>query len=114
MEQLTTEVEEVLAQHNAEALASFLAYIRDYVLANAAELPPGNVLPWSRFVYPVVPAPDHDVPGPSNWAGLGVGGGALMQFQKEVLIASPFVALSGQLPQAVLLSSIALSTWARM
>ncbi len=98
MEQLTTEVEEVLSQHNAEALASFLAYIRDYVLANAAGLPPGNVLPWSCFAYPAVPAADHDVSGPSNWVGLEVGGGALRQFQKEVLIASPFVALSGQLP----------------
>ena len=55
-------MEEVLAQHNAEALNHFLAYIRDYVLANAAALPPGNVLPWSGLVYHAVSGGD----GPSR------------------------------------------------
>lgn len=87
------EVEDMLAEHNAEALNNFLTYIRGYVLANAAALPHGNVLPMSGLSYPAAAACVPDVLGPSNFASEP--GGALREYQKEVVIASPFVALSG-------------------
>lgn len=86
-------VEEMLAEHNAEALDNFLAYIRGYVVANVAALPHGNVLPMSGLSYPAAAAGVLDAPGPSSF--VSEAGGALREYQKEVVIASPFVALSG-------------------
>lgn len=93
LERMSPAVEQTLEEHNEEALDNFLAYIRGYVLTNAAALPLGNVLPMSRLSYPRPAAFLPNGVGPSNLASEA--GGALMEYQKEVLIASPFVALSG-------------------
>ena len=87
LEALSPDVEAVVAEHNAEALDYFLGYIHDYIVANAAALPPGNVLPLSKLCYP----DDHATQDFDPEAG-----GALQEFRKEVLISSPFVALSGE------------------
>lgn len=82
LERMSPEVEEMLAEHNAEALDNFLTYIRGYVLANAAALPNGNVLPMSGLSYPAAAAFVPDVPGPSNFASEP--GGALMEFRRRL------------------------------
>ena len=87
LEALSPDVEAVVAEHNAVALDYFLGYIHDYIVANAAALPPGNVLPLSKLCYPRDNARQDFDPR---------AGGALQEFHKEVLISSPFVALSGE------------------
>jgi len=91
LERLSPRVEDMLAEHNAEALDNFLAYIRDYVLTNFAVLPPGNMLPLSGVSYPASHVPH--APGPPNYTTRA--GGALQEYCKAVVISSPFVALSG-------------------
>ena len=60
LEALRPDVEALVAEHNAEALDHFLGYIHDYIVANVAALPPGNVLPVSSLRYPGDPARHAD------------------------------------------------------
>ena len=87
LESLSPEVAAIVEEHNAEALHHFLGYIRDYVEAHIADLPPGNTLPMSGICFPAGQPGIRDANGK---------GGALHEFRKEVVIASPFVALSGE------------------
>ena len=93
LEDLSPDVAALVAEHNAEALEHFLGYIHDYVVANIAALPPGNLLPVSKLHYPA----DHvQIPYADGSVGVDAeAGGALQEFRMEVLISSPFVALSG-------------------
>ena len=90
LEALPPEVEAVLEEHNVQALDDFVTYVQDYICANADALPPANVLPLSKLSYPMVSEP---IAGQGN--NTDVVGGALRDLQKHLLIASPFVALSG-------------------
>lgn len=92
LEPLKPEVAAIVEEHNAEALDHFLGYIHDYVEANIADLPPGNILPMSSIFFP--DAQPGITPGLLGARGKQVGG-ALQEFHQEVVIASPFVALSG-------------------
>ena len=82
-------VEAMLTQHNAEALDHLLTYVSSYIKKHGDTLPQGNVLPMSGLKYPLQPSPTE----PDLNSALG---GALVQYRIQVLIASPFVALSGE------------------
>lgn len=95
LERLSPEVEAIIAEHNTEALNSLLSYVSGYITANIAVLPPDNVLPLSGLSYPM---PHVQTLSPSDPVQQGVVSGALLEHHKEVVIVSPFVALSGRYP----------------
>ena len=74
LEPLRPEVAAIVEEHNAEALDHFLGYIRDYVEANIAELPPGNTLPMSGVCFPAGQSGILDAIGEVD--------GALQEFRK--------------------------------
>lgn len=86
------DVEAIVAEHNAEALDKLLDYVTGYVTANTDSLTPGNMLPMSGLQYPLHNSEVAKQNGPIQQAVIA---GALLEFRKKVLIASPFVALSG-------------------
>ena len=73
LEPLGSEVGQLLAEHNQEAVNNLVAYITAYITSNADVLPPSNVMPLSGFSYP--PPAIHSVlpeRGVSGDVALGV------------------------------------------
>lgn len=87
---MSPEMEAIVAEHNVEALDNLLTYVSSYIRKHDDSLPPNNVLPMSELKYPL----QHPADGLGFDWGTPVGG-ALIHFRNKVLIASPFVALSG-------------------
>ena len=52
LEPLGSEVGQLLADHNQEAVDNLVAYITTYIASNADALPPSNAMPLSGFIYP--------------------------------------------------------------
>ena len=59
LEPLGSEVGQLLADHNQEAVDNLVAYIKAYIASNAEALPPSNIMPLSGFTYP--PSAIHSV-----------------------------------------------------
>lgn len=107
---MSPDIEQLLAEHNQEAVDHLVDYISKYVSSHLGSLPPANVLPASGFSYPhkgsattetaaLIQQPlahglKEQKDDKSNIHGVERGH-ALGNFRKRCWISSPFAAQSG-------------------